>query len=373
MTMRALTVLPGQPGSARLEQVPEPDLRDGSVLVGTLAVGVCGTDVEIVRGGYGWAPPGKDRLILGHESLGRVLDAPSGSGVEPGDLVVGIVRRPDPEPCPSCAVGEWDMCRNGRYTERGIKELDGYASEHFRIEPEYVVKVDPELERVGVLLEPTSIVAKAWELIDRIGTRPGWRPRRALITGAGPIGLLAALLAVQRDLDVHVFDIAKVGPKPDLVADLGATYHTGSLEEAMENDADVVVEATGVAQVVVDVIRHNAPSGIVCLTGVPSEGPTLEIYAANTATRFVLENRVVFGTVNANRRHYRAAAEALAQADRDWLERIITRRVPPEQWSDALERHPDDVKTLIDFSPSRAKSLRTVDGDARATSPADPA
>jgi glucose 1-dehydrogenase len=373
MTMRALTVLPGQPGSARLEQVPEPDLRDGSVLVGTLAVGVCGTDVEIVRGGYGWAPPGKDRLILGHESLGRVLDAPSGSGVEPGDLVVGIVRRPDPEPCPSCAVGEWDMCRNGRYTERGIKELDGYASEHFRIEPEYVVKVDPELERVGVLLEPTSIVAKAWELIDRIGTRPGWRPRRALITGAGPIGLLAALLAAQRDLDVHIFDIAKEGPKPELVADLGATYHTGSLEEAMEKDADVVVEATGVAQVVVDVIRHNAPSGIVCLTGVPSEGPTLEIYAANTATRFVLENRVVFGTVNANRRHYRAAAEALAQADRDWLERIITRRVPPEQWSDALERHPDDVKTLIDFSPSRAESLRTVDGDARATSPADPA
>jgi threonine dehydrogenase-like Zn-dependent dehydrogenase len=163
MAMRALTVLPGHPGSARFEQVPEPDLRDGSVLVRTLAGGVCGTDVEIVSGGYGWAPPGKDRLILGHESLGRVLGAPSGSGVEPGDLVVGIVRRPDP--CPSCAVGEWDMCRNGRYTERGIKELDGYACEHFRIEPEFVVKVDPELERVGVLLEPTSIVAKAW----------GWR------------------------------------------------------------------------------------------------------------------------------------------------------------------------------------------------------
>jgi threonine dehydrogenase-like Zn-dependent dehydrogenase len=264
------------------------------------------------------------------------------------------------------------MCRNGRYTERGIKELDGYASEHFRIEPECVVQVDAELERVGVLLEPTSIVAKAWELIDRIGARPRWRPRRALITGAGPIGLLAALLAAQRDLDVHVLDLAQEGPKPELVADLGATYHTGTLEEAIA-DADVVVEATGVAQVVVDVIRHNAPSGIVCLTGVPSEGPTLEIYAAMTATRFVLENRVVFGTVNANRRHYRAAAEALAQADRDWLERIITRRVPPEQWSDALERRPDDVKTVIDFSPSRAKSLRTGDRGARATAPTDSA
>jgi glucose 1-dehydrogenase len=356
MTMRALTVLPGQPGSARLEEVPEPELRDGSVLIGTLAVGVCGTDIEIVSGGYGWAPPGKDRLILGHESLGRVLDAPPGSGLEPGDLVVGIVRRPDHEPCPNCAVGEWDMCRNGRYTERGIKELDGYASERFRIEPEYVVKVDSKLERVGVLLEPTSILAKAWEQIDRIGARPRWRPRRVLITGAGPIGLLAALLAAQRGIDVHVLDLAKEGPKPELVTDLGATYHTGSLEEAIE-DADVVVEATGVAQVVVDVMRQTAPSGIVCLTGVPSKGPTLEINAARTATRFVLENRVVFGTVNANRRHYTAAAEALAQADPAWLARIITRRVPPEKWSDALERRPDDVKTIIDFSLGGAKSF----------------
>lgn len=372
MTMQALTILPGQPGSARLEQVPEPDLREGSVLVGTLAVGVCGTDVEIVRGGYGWAPPGKDRLILGHESLGRVLEAPTGSGVERGDLVVGIVRRPDPEPCSSCAVGEWDMCRNGRYTERGIKELDGYACEHFRIEPEYVVKVDSALERVGVLLEPTSVVAKAWEQIDRIGARPGWRARRVLITGAGPIGLLAALLAAQRDLDVHVLDLAKEGPKPELVGDLGATYHTGTLEEAIE-DADVVVEATGVAQLVVDVLRHTAPSGIVCLTGVPSEGPTLEINAAKTATRLVLENRFVFGTVNANRRHYTAAAEALAQADPDWLERIITRRVPPEQWSDALERRPDDVKTVIEFSLSSASSLRTDERGTRAATPTDSA
>ena len=355
MTMRALTVLPGQPGSARLERVPEPDLHDGSVLVETLAVGMCGTDVEIVSGGYGWAPPGKERLILGHESLGRVLDAPTGSDAERGDLVVGIVRRPDPEPCPNCAVGEWDMCRNGRYTERGIKELDGYASERFRIEPEYVVKLDPKLERVGVLLEPTSVVAKAWEEIDRIGVRPGWQPRRALITGAGPIGLLAALLATQRDLDVHVFDLAEQGPKPELVADIGATYHNGALEEAIE-DADVVVEATGVAQVVVDVMRQTAPSGIVCLTGVPSGESTLEINPARTATRFVLENRVVFGSVNANRRHFRTAAEALAQADPGWLERIITRRVLPERWSEALERRSDDVKAIIDFSLSRAKT-----------------
>ena len=141
--MQAITVRPGQAGSAHLEEVAEPPQQDGDLLVQTVAVGVCGTDLEISQGEYGWAPPGRDRLVLGHESLGRVLEAPTGSDLQPGDLVVGIVRRPDPEPCPSCAAGEWDMCRNGRYTEHGIKQLDGFGSERWRIEPEFVVRIDP--------------------------------------------------------------------------------------------------------------------------------------------------------------------------------------------------------------------------------------
>src|SRR5258705_13813090 len=166
--MKAITVEPKKPGTARLEDVPEPEARDGSVLVEAIAVGVCGTDVEIVKGKYGWAPRGRTRLVLGHESLGRVLD-PGPSGVlHAGDLVVGIVRRPDPVPCPSCAVGEWDMCRNGQYTERGIKERHGFGSERFRIEPDFAIKVDPALATLAVLLEPTSIAAKAWDHIERI-------------------------------------------------------------------------------------------------------------------------------------------------------------------------------------------------------------
>src|SRR5512141_2382367 len=131
--MKAITVEPKKSGTAKLEEVPEPDVHEGSVLVEAVAVGVCGTDVEIVEGKYGWSPPGKNHLVLGHESLGRVLD-PAGSGLSKGDLVVGIVRRPDPAPCPNCAVGEWDMCSNGGYTERGIKEIHGYMSERWRIE-----------------------------------------------------------------------------------------------------------------------------------------------------------------------------------------------------------------------------------------------
>src|SRR5579863_3903217 len=199
--MKALTVIPLRAGSAELSDMDEPPESDGPVLVETLAVGICGTDLEILSGAYGWAPPGQERLVLGHESLGRVLEAPAGGDLARGDLVVGIVRRPDPVPCSNCAVGEWDFCRNGQYTERGIKEHDGYLSEHYRIAPEFLVKVAPGLGDLGVLLEPTSVVAKAWEQVERIGGRAHWEPKTAVVTGAGPIGLLAALIGVQKGLD----------------------------------------------------------------------------------------------------------------------------------------------------------------------------
>ena len=344
--MRALTVEPGKAGSARLEEVPEPPIEDGPVLVEMRALGVCGTDVEIVGGHYGWAPEGKQRLILGHESLARVLEAPEGSGLAPGDHVVGIVRRPDPVPCPNCAVGEWDMCRNGRYTERGIKQRDGYGSERFRIRPEHVVKVDPALGLRGVLLEPASVLAKAWDHIDKIGGRARWEPKRVLVTGAGPIGLLAALMGAQRGLEVHVLDIVTEGPKPGLVRDLGGTYHTGSIKDVCV-DVDVVIEATGVGQLIFEVMDCTSPGGIACLTGVSSGGRRMSVDFGALNNAMVLENDVVFGSVNANRRHYELAAEALAKADPGWLDRMISRRVPLARWDEALTRQQDDVKPII--------------------------
>lgn len=347
--VKAITVEPGKKDSARLDEVGDPPRSDGDVLVETLAIGVCGTDGEIVSGAYGWAPEGSDRLVIGHESLGRVLEAPAGCGLSEGDLVVGIVRRPDPEPCLNCAAGEWDMCRNGRYTERGIKQRNGYASERYRVESDFAVKLDPSLDEVGVLLEPASVVAKAWEHVSAIGGRARFQPHRVLVTGAGPIGLLAALLGVQRGLEVHVLDRVTEGPKPALVADLGAVYHTGSVEEAGKG-ADVVIECTGVGELVFGAITATAAGGIVCLTGVSSGGRSLTLDAGALNREMVLENDVVFGSVNANRRHYDQAAEALAAADRSWLRRMITRRVPLRSWSDALTRHGDDVKPVIDFT-----------------------
>ena len=345
--MQAVTVVPGSVASARLDDVPEAGPELGSVVVEALAVGVCGTDVEIVGGLYGWPPAGRERLILGHESLGRVLD-PGPSGFAVGDHVVGIVRRPDPLPCPNCAVGEWDMCSNGLYTERGIKEADGFMSERWRIEPEYAVKVDRSLGQLGVLLEPTTVVAKAWEHIASIGRRTFWDPTTILVMGAGPIGLLAALMGVEYG-DVHVLDRATSGRKPELVDALGASYHAAPVSE-LGISPDVIVECTGVAPLIRPAAELAAPGAIICLTGVGAPVLPDDIGPTALLTEAVLKNLVLFGSVNANRRHYDRAAEVLAGADRSWLEHLVTRKVGPDRFEQALERGPDDIKVVIDFA-----------------------
>jgi len=346
--MHALTVRPRTPNSLQLENVPEPDPRTGRMLVRGLALGICGTDREIVAGKYGMPAHGEQRLILGHESLGRVQDAPADSGFAKGDLVVGIVRQPDPVPCANCAAGEWDMCRNGRYTEHGIKERNGFGAEWWRIDPAYAVKVDPAVGRLGVLLEPASVVAKAWEHTERIGRRGVWRPRCVLVTGAGPIGLLAALFAAQRGLELHVVDRSTSGLKPALVQMLGGSYHSQPVAE-LGLDPDIVMECTGAPQVVMDLMGRTAPNGIICLAGVSAAGTQTMIDAGALNRTIVLENEVVFGSVNANRRHYEAAMMALKRADRSWLEKLITRRVPLARWREALEQRPADVKTVLEL------------------------
>ena len=345
--MLALTVQPGVAGSARLEDVAEPDESSGDVLIAAHSLGICGTDHEILAGDYGTAPPGSERLVLGHESLGRVLNAPAESGLQPGDWVCGIVRQPDPVPCPNCARGEWDMCLNGRFTEHGIRALHGFGAERYRLAGEYVVRVDPGLAERGVLLEPASVVAKAWTHIEGIGQRAYWAPERVIITGAGPIGLLAALLGVQRGLDVHVLDRVTTGPKPQLVADLGATYHTDGIDPM--GPADIVIECTGAPALVIGAMRAVRPNGIVCLAGVSTGGRTIPVDAGSLNRELVLENNVIFGSVNANRTHYAQAADALARADAAWLDRLITRRVPLRRWQDALKREEGDVKTVLVF------------------------
>ncbi len=349
--MRALTVAPGMANSARVDEIPEPPVSDGTVLVRALALGVCGTDREIISGTYGWAPPGEKRLVIGHESLGKVQEAPADCGFKAGDLVVGIVRRPDPVPCPCCAIGEWDMCRNGRYTERGIKERNGYGSDFFRIEPDFLIKLDPALGMNGVLVEPTSVVAKAWDHTERIGGRSrAWAPKTLLVTGAGSIGLLAALLGAQRGLDVHVLDHHERGDKKAIVRDLGGTFHRGDLTDLDGLKPDILMECTGAPSVVRDVFGRTASGGIVCLVGVSAPGQAFDVDVGGLNRTMVLDNDAVFGTVNANRKHYEDAVAALQRADQHWLARLITRRVPVEQWTQSIEQQPADIKVVVDFT-----------------------
>ncbi|MCO1579705.1 glucose 1-dehydrogenase [Crossiella sp. SN42] len=345
--MKAAVGVPGKPELIALRELPDPVAGPGELLVAGLAVGVCGTDREVVNQGYGALPPDREEMVLFHESLGRVLTAPEGSGFSPGDLVVGIVRRPDPEPCGACADGQWDFCRNGEYTERGIQALDGYGAQLWTVETGFAVRLDPALGELGVLTEPTSVVAKVWDQIERIGQRGYFRPRTVLVTGAGPIGLLAALLGVQRGLDVHVVDRTRTGPKPELVFGMGAWFH-GDLAE-ISFEPDIVIECTGAPEVVFEVLRRTSRNSITVLTGLSGDEGELPLPGGEINNGMVLRNGVVVGSVNGNLRHYRRAAAALADTDRSWLGGLITRRVPLADWTAALTPEKDDVKVVIDL------------------------
>lgn len=348
--MKALTVTPSVPNSATLLEIPEPVVGPGQLLVELICLGVCGTDREILRGDYGTAPADSPYLIVGHESLGRVVQvAPSASAdFQIGDLVVGIVRHPDPVPCANCAVGEWDMCRNGLYTEHGINQRHGFACERYCLDAEHAVKVDPNLGELGVLLEPATILAKAWEHIERIGNRAHFAPAKVLVMGAGPVGLLAAMMGRQRGLAVEVLDQAQTGIKPHLVQALGANYLTDLSEQsAPSNSYDVVLECTGDATLVLEAMRLIGPGGVTCLTGVSSGGRMIQLDAGSLNREIVLENGAIFGSVNANRRHYQQAAVALAAADRQWLGQLITGRNTLADWSKAFDRQDGTVKNII--------------------------
>src|SRR6266540_4361228 len=259
--MKAVVVTPKQAGSGRLQEVPDPTPQPGEVLVRVHEVGIDGTDAEILEGQYGEAPPNDDYLIIGHESLGRVGSVTDGvRDLAPGDWVVAMVRRPDPVPCRNCAAGESDMCLNGLYTERGIKGLHGFLAEYYAEQPRYLVKLPEDLATVGVLLEPLTIAEKALDQIQLMQSRLVWEPERAVILGAGPVGLLAALLLRLQDLEVHVYDRTKPGLKSELAEAMGAHYiwaEKRCLGHELANEigpVDIIFEATGFSPLAFDAI-----------------------------------------------------------------------------------------------------------------------
>src|SRR5207302_7094702 len=354
-TMRAVAVTPMQAGSARQVELPVPTATPGTALMRVLEVGIDGTDTEINEGLYGAAPPGSDFLVIGHEALSRVEAVGEGVlGFEPGDLVVSTVRRPDD--CPNCQSGESDMCLFGNYTERGIKGAHGYMGEHYSEKPDFMVKIPPALRPFAVLLEPLSIVEKAVFQAWKMQERMLWQPKRAVVLGAGPIGILCTILLRLRGLEVNVY--AKSAPESlqgQILNTLGAVYRSVDDHPVIRireelGQIDFILEGTGNSTVAFQAMAQVGTNGVICLTGVSAGNRNVEIPADVINLQMVLGNRVAFGSVNANRRYFEAGVEHFQQAEQRWpgiFDRLLTRRVPFADFKSALDRRPEDIKTLL--------------------------
>jgi threonine dehydrogenase-like Zn-dependent dehydrogenase len=339
--MQALVTVPSDAHSTRLADMPAPRGGDGTVLVRTLEVGVCGTDREISEGLFGVAPDGEDALVLGHELLG-VVDRDA-YGFARGDLVTATVRR-SCRRCAACAAGAPDACDTGDYLERGITRLHGFASELVAEAPEHLILVPPSLGRLGVLAEPASICERGLRHVRAVGARQPWSPRRALVLGTGAIGMIGTYLLRMDGLDVWTASRSAGGDRARLVEACGAR-HVATSETplaAVAADAggfDVVFEAAGDAQLMLDTLGLLRRNGVACLLGIDGRPRDVSIDGRVLAVDAILENRLLFGSVNANRVDWSAAVEHLDRARARWpeaLEQFVGLRVPLDAFADAF-------------------------------------
>jgi len=332
--MQALVVEPGEAGTARVANLPAPAIGPDEVPVRVLEVGVCGTDREIVHGLFGVAPDGEGLLVLGHEALGVVER--DGHGFARGDLVSAIVRRSCGR-CIACAEGAPDSCLTGAYSERGITRLHGYACELVGEDPTQLVPLPRALGRLGVLAEPISICARALRHARTIGGRQPWRPERALVLGAGAIGTLVTFLLRLEGLEVVTAALEPVRP---LVEECGARYVSSpavALEEL--GRFDLVVECAGSAELMAASLGLLRRSGVACLLGIDGRAQTVALDGRTIGVDVVLENRVLFGSVNAQRQDWLAGVEGLDAIRRRWpgaLEQLVGLRAPLDRFADAL-------------------------------------
>jgi threonine dehydrogenase-like Zn-dependent dehydrogenase len=350
--MKAIAVFPGKPGSVHLADLPKPSVNDvpngRGVLVKVLRVGVDGTDKEINAAEYGAAPPGYDFLVIGHEGFGQVVEVGANvTELKPGDYVVATVRRPGSSIYDQ--IGTYDMTTDDTYYERGINLRHGFLTEYYVDDAEYIVKVPQGLRSVGVLLEPFTVVEKgitqAYEIQRRLRV---WHPRRAAVMGTGTIGLLAALALRLRGIDVTTFArTPKPHPNADLVEAIGARYL--STREATVKDGaqkfgpfDLVFEATGASSVVFESMQALGKNGVLVLSSVTGGDRMIEVPADRINLDFVLGNKVMVGTVNANREYFESGVRDMAQAEAEypgWLGRLLTHPVPGlENFQDLFEK-----------------------------------
>lgn len=370
--MRAIAIVPGSVG-ARLIDRPEPAIgAPDQVKVKTLRVGICGTDREEVRGGRSRAPADNHELVIGHEMFGKVVETgPAVKRVKPGDFAVFTVRRGCGQ-CAPCQMGRSDMCQTGKFRERGIDALDGYQTEFIVDQEQYALRVPPELETVGVLMEPVSVVEKAIDEALRLQTRrdpqaaitPAWLAGRpCLVAGLGPIGLLGALVLRLRGGNIYGLDVVDAASsRVRWLAAIGGHYIDGRRVAPHQVEQhvglmDLILDASGVAKLEFNLLDALAPNGIYVLTGIPEDGHPLQIPGAELISRLVLNNLLMVGSVNAAYGHFQMGVDDLRNAQLRWpghVASLITNRFPPEKFPEfAPERRPEAIKEVVEWDGAR--------------------
>jgi threonine dehydrogenase-like Zn-dependent dehydrogenase len=357
--MKAIVVRPGTKDSIHMRDMPDPKMKPDQVAVKMLRVGLCGTDAEINHGVYGKPPEGDEFLILGHENLGVVEEVGRKvKGWKAGDLVVSTVRRPCGI-CPQCKAGENDMCSSGQYTERGIMRRHGFMAQYYVESPAFLNKIPKEIRDFAVLLEPMSVVQKGIDHAYLLQRRlKSWKPVFAMVLGAGPIGLLAAAVLRARGLRVAVIgreDSTEM--RAGLVKQLGAEYISvanKALPDVPKETGypDIVIEATGVSRVVFDAMEILGPNGVLCLLSVTG-GDTINPEPIDLINqKLVLGNQVVFGSVNANPRHFKQGVKDFVTIDRKWpgvMNRLLTNKIPWQDHKKWFTDRGDGIKSTLEI------------------------
>jgi threonine dehydrogenase-like Zn-dependent dehydrogenase len=350
--MKAIVVTPGKRNSVRLEEVDDPKPNESEALLRVIEVGIDGTDIDINEGIYGESPAGSDYLIIGHECLSIVDDiSDKSNGISKGDLVVPTVRRPDK--CINCLNGESDMCLTGDYKEHGIRGLHGFASEYTKSNSSFLVKVPNDLQNLGVLLEPMSVAEKAVYQAYKLQERMVWGPTKALVLGAGPLGILTTFLLTLKGFEVHaVATRDRESPKARLVQRAGGIY-INSREQPISSlgKFDLIMEETGVPNVAMEAQLLLNKNGVMCFLGVyKSKEACRDI--GSLYTDLVLGNKIFFGSVNANRKYFELGIKDLGEIQRKFpgaCRELITNLVRTKDYEKAFNPSKDDIKSVIDF------------------------
>ncbi len=352
-SMKAGIVVPGRKGSACVVDMPVPEPDQGEVLVRVLEVGIDGTDTEIDDGEFGEAPEGEESLVGGHECIGEIIE-PGKSGLDKGQLVVPIVRRPDG--CPECRAGQYDLCTEGGYKEHGIRGLHGFAREFFSEKPDFLVPAPDTIRNVAVLTEPLSVVEKGVSRAMAVHEYSAKPVETALVLGAGPLGLLAVACFRQQGISTYGLDIVpESSPKARIIKDFEAHYIDGrelALEQLPDRigSPDVIFEATGNSTVMFQAMLALGKNGVLCLAGLAAKAKPLPAETDALLSGLVLDNKTVFGTVSSNRSHYEKAVRLLAEAAELWpgvMSRVITGRYELREFVEALHPENETIKNIV--------------------------